>query len=184
MTGAHLEHDWFPAPLPDAVRLGARSWLYSSFAFRHFESVVPEAVVVGEDSGIYHGTFFDLGPRGSVRIGDFCSIVGAIFCTDGRITIDDYAFIAHEVVLADGAFAVPGVARAARSAVQEDTLGDVRSIHVGRNAWVGARAVLLAGARIGENSIVGAGAVVDFEVPPSCIVAGNPARVVGSIRGA
>jgi acetyltransferase-like isoleucine patch superfamily enzyme len=182
MTGAHLEHDWFPAPLPDEVRLGARSWLYSSFAFRHFESAAPEAVVIGDDSGIYNGTFFDLGPRGSVRIGDFCTIVGAVFCTDGRITIDDYAFVAHEVVLADGPFAVPGAARAGRSAGPSDPGGVAPSIHVGRNAWVGARAVLLAGARIGENSIVGAGAVVDFEVPPNSIVAGNPARVVGAIR--
>jgi acetyltransferase-like isoleucine patch superfamily enzyme len=32
---------------------------------------------------------------------------------------------------------------------------------------------------IGEGAIVGAGAVVDFEIPPFAIVAGNPARIVG-----
>ena len=56
------------------------------------------------------------------------------------------------------------------------------SIHIGENAWIGARAILLGGARIGEGSIVGAGCVVDFTVPPYRVVAGNPARVVGMIN--
>jgi serine acetyltransferase len=38
--------------------------------------------------------------------------------------------------------------------------------------------VLLAPARIGSDAIVGAAAVVDFDVPPGCVVAGNPARIV------
>jgi acetyltransferase-like isoleucine patch superfamily enzyme len=53
-------------------------------------------------------------------------------------------------------------------------------VAIGRNAWIGARAILLGGADIGEGAIVGAGAVVDFPVPAFAIVAGNPARVVGS----
>ena len=44
--------------------------------------------------------------------------------------------------------------------------------------------MLLAGARIGDDSVVGAGAVVDFEVPPGVVVAGNPARVVGAVQDA
>ena len=52
------------------------------------------------------------------------------------------------------------------------------AIVVGRNSWIGARAVLLTGAVIGEGAIVGAAAVVDFEVPPFATVAGNPARIV------
>jgi maltose O-acetyltransferase len=56
-------------------------------------------------------------------------------------------------------------------------------VEVGENAWIGARAVLLAGARVGRNSVVGAAAVVDFDVPADCVVAGNPARVVAR-RGA
>jgi acetyltransferase-like isoleucine patch superfamily enzyme len=39
--------------------------------------------------------------------------------------------------------------------------------------------VLLSGVRIGEGAIVGAAVVVDFEVPPFAIVAGNPLRIVG-----
>jgi acetyltransferase-like isoleucine patch superfamily enzyme len=46
--------------------------------------------------------------------------------------------------------------------------------------WVGARAILLKGARIGSGAVIGAATVVDFEVPPGAIVAGNPARIVGT----
>jgi len=56
------------------------------------------------------------------------------------------------------------------------------SVRVGRNAWVGTRAVLLGGADLGEGASVGAGAVVDFPVPEYGGVAGNPARVVGQAR--
>jgi acetyltransferase-like isoleucine patch superfamily enzyme len=42
--------------------------------------------------------------------------------------------------------------------------------------------VLLAGARLGEGAVVGAGAVVNFEVPAFATVTGNPARVIGSRR--
>ena len=100
-----LEHDWFTWPIPENVKIGRDTWVYSSFAFLHFQSRLRNAVVIGKHSGIYNGTFFDLGPRGNVRIGDYCSIVGAILSTNGRITLSDYIFIAHEVTIADHAFA-------------------------------------------------------------------------------
>jgi len=167
-----LEHDWFPKPLPDNVILGERSWCYSSFAFRHYRSRRPCGVRVGHDSGIYHGTFFDLGPDGEVEIGDYCTLVGAIICSNARVVIGDYSFLAHEVVLGDSFACQPSDYRAKR-----ELRG--RSISVGKNSWIGARAVLLYGSEIGENAVVGAAAVVDFVVPPYAIVAGNPGRIVG-----
>ncbi len=47
-----------------------------------------------------------------------------------------------------------------------------------RGAWIGDSAIVCKGVRVGENSIVGAGAVVTKNVPPNTVVAGNPARVV------
>lgn len=177
-TGALLEHDWFPRPLPDNVAFGARSWCYSSFAFLHYHSRRPCGVRVGEDTGVYHGTFFNLGPDGEVEVGNFATLVGAIICTNTRIEIGDYAFLAHEVVLADSFAAVPSNGLVLATAGQTPAKPGEVAIAVGRNSWVGARAILLRGARIGEGAIVGAGTLVDFEVPPFAIVAGNPARVV------
>ena len=174
-----LAHDWFPRALPDNVVIGERSWLYSSFAFLHYRSDQPCGVRIGSDSGLYNGTFFDLGPLGEVEIGNYCSIVGAIISCNSRVVIKDYAFIAHEVVIADHFAATPLNSSPAR----RDEAGKPRaSIVIGENAWIGARAVLLAGREIGESAIVGAATVVDFEVPPGAVVAGNPARVVGHIE--
>ena len=171
-AGTRLEHDWFPGELPAGVRIGEGSWVYSAHAFQHFRSDRDPAVVIGRHSGVYVGSYFDLGPNGTVELGDYCTIVGAIVATDARVSIGDYAFVAHEVVMAGGPWAVPPDAPPAQ-APHED-----RDIVVGATAWVGTRAVLLGGARIGEGAIVAAGAVVDFEVPPGATVAGNPARVV------
>lgn len=174
-----LEHDWFPETLPGNVFIGERSWCYSSFSFLHFRSRRARALSVGSDTGIYHGCFFDLGPSGEVKIGNFCTLVGAIISTNARIEIADCALIAHEVVMADSAAAQPF--RFQEGAGQMNEPETV--ISLGENCWIGARAVLLAGARIGPGAIVAAGAVVDFEVPPGALVAGNPAKIRRYISG-
>ena len=91
--GQRLEHDWFSQPLPENVVLGEVTWLYSTYAFLHYQSRMPTGVAVGHDTGLYNGTFFDLGPSGTVQIGDFCSLVGAIICTNSRVAIGDYTEI-------------------------------------------------------------------------------------------
>lgn len=178
--GRVLPHDWFPQPLPANVVIGERSWCYSSHAFLHYRSARPCGVRVGHDTGIYHGTFFELGPEGEVEIGSFATLVAAIICTNARIEIGDYAFISHKVALADAHAARPYV-RDAGDGSQGRSSPRPSAIVVGANCWIGAHAVLLSGARLGEGSVVGAAAVVDCEVPAGAIVAGNPARVVGSV---
>ncbi|MOA49611.1 2,3,4,5-tetrahydropyridine-2,6-dicarboxylate N-acetyltransferase [compost metagenome] len=49
------------------------------------------------------------------------------------------------------------------------------------NVWIGEKAVILKGVRIGHNSIVAAGAVVTKNVPPFSIVAGVPAKVIKTV---
>ena len=51
------------------------------------------------------------------------------------------------------------------------------AIHLERGVWVGAGAMILGGVRIGEYSIIGAGAVVSRDVPARSIVTGAPMRV-------
>lgn len=55
------------------------------------------------------------------------------------------------------------------------------SLRIGRDAWIGANVIVLPGvSSIGDGAIVGAGAVVTKDVPPMAIVAGVPARKIGS----
>ena len=181
-----LEHDWFPEPLPPNVLLGERTWLHSTYAFRHYQSNRSRGLTVGSDTGLYNNTFFDLGPEGEVAIGNFCTVVGAIFCTNARVVIQDYVLIAHDVVIADSPVSIPvwNPTKVSKHALDsEPSSGTSRdSIFIGENVWICTRAILLGGATIGEGSIVGAGSVVDFRVPPFSIVAGNPARIVSEVR--
>lgn len=56
-----------------------------------------------------------------------------------------------------------------------------KSIHIKKNAWIGARVNILPGVTIGENAIVGTGSVVTKDVPDNCIVVGVPAKIVKEI---
>ena len=52
-------------------------------------------------------------------------------------------------------------------------------IIIGKNSFIGARAMVLPGVEIGENAIIGAQSVVTKDVPANVIFAGNPARKIG-----
>ncbi|WP_083665087.1 DapH/DapD/GlmU-related protein [Kocuria sp. CNJ-770] len=53
------------------------------------------------------------------------------------------------------------------------------AIHIGKDVWIGASAIVLSGVNIGTGSVIGAGAVVTKDIPPFSIAVGNPARIVG-----
>lgn len=175
----HLDHDWFSHSVPDNVRLGERTWLYSSYAFSHYESQASIGLRVGSDTGLYHGTFFDLGPKAEVEIGDFCSLVGVIFATNGRVSIGDYTFIAHEVVVADNPWSIPncGFQRTPPC----PPLPRKNEIKIGRNVWIGAQAIVTGSVHIGDGAIVGAGTLVAGDVPAYTVCAGNPMRILRTI---
>lgn len=51
-------------------------------------------------------------------------------------------------------------------------------VEIGERVWIGQRSLVLKGARIGHDTVIGAGAVVTGEIPAHCVAAGNPARVM------
>jgi len=173
---AHLDYDWYPRALPANVIIGDGSWLHSAYALLHFYSRCPNGLQIGRHTGIYVETFFNIGPDGEVKIGNYCTLAGPIISTNQRVTIGDYVLISREVIIADRYDAQP---IGDTLPLEPNRNGSRRDIVVGNDAWIGTRALLLCGAKIGSGAIVGAGAVVDFEVPDYAIVAGSPARIVG-----
>ena len=56
-----------------------------------------------------------------------------------------------------------------------------RPITIGNNVWLGGNVIILPGVKIGDNVVVGAGSVVNKNIPPNSIVVGNPAKVLRQI---
>ena len=90
----------------------------------------------------------------------------------GGVTIEDGVLIAPNVSLLSEGHPF--------SAAERHALIP-KSVHIKKNAWIGAGATILQGVTVGENSIVAAGAVVSRDVPGNVIVGGIPAKVIKEI---
>lgn len=54
-------------------------------------------------------------------------------------------------------------------------------VHIGRNCWIGAGALIVPGVTIGDNTVIGAGSVVTKDIPANVIAVGNPCKVLREI---
>lgn len=54
-------------------------------------------------------------------------------------------------------------------------------VHIGKNCWIGAGALILPGVTIGDNTVIGAGSVVTKDIPANSVAVGNPCRVLRPI---
>lgn len=99
-------------------------------------------------------------------VGAFCSMAECLFVLGGNHRTDWITTFPIR-----GQFGLPGAWHDGHPATKGD-------IVVGNDVWIGHRAMIMSGARLGDGVAVGAGAVVAGKVPAYAIVAGNPARVV------
>lgn len=107
-----------------------------------------------------------------VRIGRRVIVMnGCLMMAAGGIVIDDDAQIAANAQLLSN-----------NHDLENRMIITCKPVHICRRAWIGAGATILPGVTMGENSVVGAGSVVTHDVEPNTIVAGNPARVIRTIR--
>lgn len=56
-----------------------------------------------------------------------------------------------------------------------------KPIEVGNNVWIGGNVVVLPGVKIGDNAVIGAGSVVNKDIPANTVAVGNPCRVIKEI---
>lgn len=55
-------------------------------------------------------------------------------------------------------------------------------VHIGKNCWIGAGAIIVPGITIGDNTVIGAGSVVTKDIPANVVAVGNPCRVLREIN--
>ena len=65
----------------------------------------------------------------------------------------------------------------ARLEDRKDKIG-TKPISIGKNCFIGCNALILKGTVLGDNCVVGAGAVVSGKFEPNSVIAGNPAKVI------
>jgi UDP-2-acetamido-3-amino-2,3-dideoxy-glucuronate N-acetyltransferase len=118
------------------------------------------------------GAFVEI-QKGAV-IGKNCKISSHTFICEG-VQIEDNCFIGHGVMFTNDLF--PRATNPDGSAQTEADWTLVETI-VKKGASIGSNATIVCGITIGENSLVGAGAVVTKNVPANSIVAGNPAKIL------
>jgi len=55
-------------------------------------------------------------------------------------------------------------------------------VNIGHNVWIGGRAVINPGVKIGDTAVIASGAVVTKDVPGNAVVGGNPAKIIREIK--
>lgn len=128
---------------------------------------------IGDNTKI--GAFVEV--QKNARIGKNCKVSSHTFICEGVI-VEDNVFIGHNVTFINDLYpraTTPG------GGLQTEKDWACGMTLVKDGASIGSSSTLLCGVTVGEHSIVGAGSVVTKDVPPFCIVAGNPARVLRTI---
>src|SRR6201987_3170661 len=153
-------------PIAKDVQLGREVRIF------HPDLVNLYGCLIGDETRI--GTFVEIQKNAS--IGARCKISSHSFICEG-VTIEDEVMIGHGVMFTNDLY--PRATNPEGTSQSEADWAVVPTT-VRRRASIGSNATILAGITIGEEAMVGAGAVVTRDVPPRAIVAGVPARIIGN----
>ena len=124
---------------------------------------------IGDETKI--GAFVEI--QKNAVVGRRCKISSHTFICEG-VTIEDECFIGHGVMFTNDKYP----RATAGGGLQTEADWEVVPTRVCRGASIGSGAVILCGVTIGQNALIGAGAVVTKDVPADAVVAGVPARVL------
>ena len=105
-------------------------------------------IEIGKHTFINYGS--SIAARASVKIGSYCHLGHYMFVMDNN---------QHDVV-------------------RHWELPPSDPVIIEDNVWIGSKVVILPGVRIGSRAVIGAGSIVTKDIPPRCVAAGNPARVL------
>ncbi|HWQ20288.1 MAG TPA: acyltransferase [Methanotrichaceae archaeon] len=145
-------------------------------------SAVIESTDIGDGTHIWHFAHV----RQGSRIGRNCNIGKSVYIDAGaevgdNVKIQNFVSVYKGVQIGDDVFIGPSATFTndlhPRAFIWSDE--DVVTTRVGKGASIGANSTIVCGVTIGEYSMVGAGSVVTRDVPPFCLVYGNPAEPNG-----
>ena len=94
---------------------------------------------------------------------------------DGHIYVGDYTMFAPGVIVATAGHPI-------LPELRETVYQYNMPVHIGKNCWIGAGAIILPGVTIGDQVVVGARSVVTKDLPSNVVAVGNPCRVVREVN--
>ncbi len=122
------------------------------------------------------GTFVEI--QKNAFIGKNCKISSHTFICEG-VHIEDNVFVGHNVTFINDRY--PRSTNEDGS-MQNESDWSVVETFVKKGASIGSSSTIMCGITIGENSIIGAGAVVTKDVPDNTVAAGVPARIIRKLK--
>ncbi len=185
--------DWFPGAIPNNVVLGDGVHIETTSSFSRFRSRRPAAATFGDHSSAYAGCMFDLGPNAELHVGPWTLLNGLWVIADAHVSIGSHGLISWNVVIMDTYRASHDAATRreqlktyARSRDPDvlsyhDPADAPRPVKIEDNVWISFDCCILPGVRIGAGSVIGARSVVDIDIPPNSLAAGNPARIIRTL---
>lgn len=148
----------------------------------HASAIVDEGAQIGEGSRVWHFVHVCAG----ARIGKGVSLGQNVF-VGNKVLIGDHCKIQNNVsvydnvTLEEGVFCGPSMVFTnvynPRSLIERKS--EYRDTLVKKGATLGANCTIVCGVTIGEFAFIGAGAVVNKDVPPYALMVGVPARQIG-----
>jgi acetyltransferase-like isoleucine patch superfamily enzyme len=138
----------------------------------------PGEVILG-DNVVIRGrvSLWTYAPDARIVVGDYVNMAGTAFGCVREIRIGRRSILARAQIR-DTDFHSLSADR-----WSPDAPVRVAPVHIGENVWVGDRAGILPGTRIGDNSVVSFGALCGREYPANVVILGNPAKVAAPIPG-
>ncbi|MCE6964801.1 UDP-2-acetamido-3-amino-2,3-dideoxy-D-glucuronate N-acetyltransferase [Enterobacter sp. MW07] len=150
--------------------------------YKHESAIVDEGAQVGEDSRIWHFTHVCAGARigSGVSLGQNVFVGNKVKIGD-RCKIQNNVSIYDNVYLEEGVFCGPSMVFTnvynPRSLIERKD--QYRNTIVRKGATLGANCTIVCGITIGEYAFVGAGAVINKDVPDYALMVGVPAKQIG-----
>ena len=124
----------------------------------------------GENPWVEPPFFCDYGAN--IRVGNnFYANFNCVILDPGTVDVGDDVLLGPAVQIYTATHPLDAAERASGREL-------ARPIRIGSRVWIGGGAIVLPGVTIGDDAVIGAGAVVARDVPPRVVVAGNPARIV------
>lgn len=155
---------------PDYSKKHSNAWSYALYCYKNNKKLQKNLDCKLPVSPLNHVLYYD---NLKFSINDFRILQGAgkYFQCVGKITIEEGAYIANNVVMITANHEFTDLTKHQPA----------KDIKIGKNCWIGANSVILPGVTLGDNTIVGAGSIVTKSFRGHVVICGNPAKIIKEI---